>query len=343
MIKVTALTGSKHDPSSRFRVRQFIPSLSKLGIEVTEYWPLISRYKVEPLPWLVKAMRRRGLRAAQQSDVTWLGRELISGQLSFEPTAGRRKVFDVDDAIWLPYEAGLGKDFSADIVKHCDGVIAGNQYLVDHYERLGSKVWLAPTSVDTEVWVPPKPTDEVRWTIGWSGSWTNLKFLYTIEEPLAEFLTQNLDARLLVVCDRAPHMKRLPKDSWLFVPWTMENEVGLVQLMDVGLMPLENSEWALGKCGFKMLSYMSVGLPVIVSPVGVNAEILARGDVGLAAQSVEDWFPALEKLYRDRDLGKRMGLTGRAVVEEKYSVHANTPKLAEIFREVAGSSGLLEG
>jgi glycosyltransferase involved in cell wall biosynthesis len=336
MIKVTALTGSKHDPSSRFRVRQFIKPLQQLGIEVTEYWPLISRYKIEPLPWLVKALRRRGLRAAQTSDITWLGRELISGRLSFEAEAGKKKVFDVDDAIWLAYESQLGKDFSADIVKQCDGVIAGNQYLADHYERLGSKVWLVPTSVDTDAW-KPKPTEDKRWTIGWSGSWSNLKFLYKIEEPLAEFLARNLDTRLLIVCDRAPKFKKLPRDSWLFVPWSMQNEVGLVQFMNVGLMPLENSEWALGKCGFKMISYMSVGLPVIVSPVGVNAEILARGGVGIPAVSVEDWYPALDLLYKDRELGAQMGVAGRQVVEESYSVAANAPKLAAIFREVVGS------
>jgi glycosyltransferase involved in cell wall biosynthesis len=334
MIKVTALTGSKHDPSSRFRVRQFIKPLSKLGVEVTEYWPLISRYKIEPLPWLVKAMRRRGLQAARASDVTWLGRELISGRLSLEASAGNKRVFDVDDAIWLPYQASLGRDFSAGIVQHCDGVIAGNRYLADHYEQLGARVWLVPTSVDTDIW-KPKRNHETSWTIGWSGSWTNLKFLYNVESALAEFLASNLDARLLIVCDREPKLKKLPKDSWLFVPWNMQNEVGLVQLMDVGLMPLEDSEWALGKCGFKMLSYMSVGLPVVVSPVGVNAEILARGEVGLPATSSDDWYRALERLYQERELGKRMGLAGRGVVEDHYSVQVNAPKLAEIFREVA--------
>ena len=116
-----------------------------------------------------------------------------------------------------------------------------------------------------------------------------------------------------------------------------ENEVGLVQLMDVGLMPLEDSEWALGKCGFKMLSYMAAGLPVVVSPVGVNAEILSRAELGFAATSPADWFEAFERLYRDRELGKRLGANGRRVVEEHYSVKTNVLKLAEIFREVSQS------
>jgi glycosyltransferase involved in cell wall biosynthesis len=337
MIKVTALTGSKHDPSSRFRIRQFIRPLRAHGVAAAEYWPLISRYKIEPLPWLVAGMRLPGLLASRISNVTWLGRELISGQFSFENLAGRKRVFDVDDAIWLPYRSNLGLDFSAEIVGHCDGVIAGNRYLAEHYERLGAKVWLVPTSVDTDVWRPAAQTTGSKWTIGWTGSWANLKFLNAIEEPLAEFLAQHSDCRLLVVCDRPPSFKKLPPHAWEFVPWSMENEVSLVQRMDVGLMPLEDSEWARGKCGFKMLSYMAVALPVIVSPVGVNAEILARGELGIAARSNSDWYQALEHLYGAREAGARMGSTGRRVVEEHYSVRTNIVKLADIFREVSDS------
>ena len=102
MIKVTALTGSKQGASSRFRIRQFIGPLREFGIDVNEYWPLISRYRIEPLPMLVTAMRIPGLVASRFSNITWLGRELLSGRFSFEHLTGGKRVFDVDDAIWLP-------------------------------------------------------------------------------------------------------------------------------------------------------------------------------------------------------------------------------------------------
>ena len=333
MIKVTALTGSKHDPSSRFRIRQFIKPLRALGVEVNEHWPPISRYKIEPLPWLVTAMRIPGLVASRFSDVTWLGRELISGRSSFEHLAGKKRVFDVDDAIWLPY----GSDFSAEIAKQCEGVIAGNRFLSEYYESLGARVWLVPTSVDTDLWRPANKEIRDRWTIGWTGTWANLKFLYAIEEPLADFLAQHQDSRLLVVCDREPVFKKLPDRNFHFARWSSKNEVRLVQQMDVGLMPLEDSQWARGKCGFKMLSYMAVGLPVIVSPVGVNQEILTHNELGFAANSADDWYQALECLYKDRSSGARMGSAGRKVVDEFYSVKTNVPKLAAIFHEVAES------
>lgn len=330
MIKVTALTASKIDPSSRFRIRQFIKPLAQLGVAVDEHCPLINRYRIEPLPALSIALRIPGILASRFTDVTWLGRELVSGRCTLEGIAGKRRVFDVDDAIWHPYE----KDFSEEIVRRCAGVIAGNQYLADHYERIGARVWLVPTSVDTDLWTAGPYRDE-GFTVGWIGSWSNLKFLYQIEEPLADFLSENHDARLLVVCDREPSFARISKERVQYARWSVDNEVELVQQMNVGLMPLDESESARGKCGFKMLSYMSVGLPVVVSPVGVNKEILERDEIGFAAPSSNEWYQALKMLHQEAGLRKRMGEAGRRVVLDHYSVKATAPKLAKIFREVA--------
>src|SRR5438309_3319492 len=99
MIKVTALTASKVDPSSRFRIRQFIEPLKNLGIDVHEHRSLINRYRIEALPWLAMALRIPGLLASRFSDLTWLGRELVSGKHTLEGIAGRKRVFDVDDMI----------------------------------------------------------------------------------------------------------------------------------------------------------------------------------------------------------------------------------------------------
>lgn len=330
MIKVTALTASRIDPSSRFRVRQFIPALGGLGVAVTEYAPIVNRYKIEPLPWLAMATRIPGLLASRFSDVTWLGRELVSGRYSLEDWAGKKRLFDVDDAIWLSYKP----NFSERIVQHCNGVIAGNRFLADHYEKLGARVWVVPTSVDTDVWKPRNDTGGNKWTVGWIGSFANLHFLYEIEEALADFLDAHSGSQLLVVCDREPLFKRLRVDSWVYTPWSTGREVELVQKMDVGLMPLDDSDIARGKCAFKMLSYMAASLPVVVSPVGVNQEILERDQVGLAASSADDWNEALVRLYSDHQLGQQMGAAGRRVVLEHYSVIANAPKLANIFREV---------
>jgi glycosyltransferase involved in cell wall biosynthesis len=314
-------------------VRQFIRPLRELGIEVSEHYPLISKYRTEPLPLLTMLTRLPGLLAARFGDITWLGRELVSGRHTLERFAGKRRLFDVDDAIWLVYPNA----FSEAIALNCDGVIAGNNFLAEHYRERGARVWVVPTSVDTEIWRPAPKSEKRDWTIGWTGTWSNLKYLYDVEEPLAEFLVQHQESSLLIVCDRKPEFERIPRDRWQFIRWSPETEVGPVQGMDAGLMPLADTEWTRGKCAFKMLSYMASGVPVVASPYGVNGEIFQRAKIGFPATTEDDWYAALSKLYNEREAATNMGLEGRRIVEEFYSVKKSAMMLARIFEEVAAS------
>lgn len=330
MIKVTALTSGRHNPSSRFRVRQFIRPLNELGIDVTEYYPLINKYHTKPVVPLGMLARLPGVLASRSSNVTWLERELAPGKLTLERFAGTRRLLDVDDAIWLN-----APNFSERLARVCDGVIAGNEFIADYFRKFAARVWIIPTSLDTALWRPGPQVRRDHWTIGWSGTSSNLEYLYLIEEALADFLAENRQAQMMVVCDRRPVLKRLPRESWRFVRWSAKHEIRLVQEMDVGLMPLPNSQWARGKCALKMLMYLAVGIPAIVSPVGVGKELLDQREVGLAASDTNQWFEALRRLYRDRELSARLGAAGRKLVDERFSVTTNAPKLAAVIHEIA--------
>jgi glycosyltransferase involved in cell wall biosynthesis len=83
-----------------------------------------------------------------------------------------------------------------------------------------------------------------------------------------------------------------------------------------------------------MLQYMGVGLPVIVSPVGMNRDVLEKGDVGLTASSPDEWYEALVSLYEDRSLGVKLGSEGRKVVERFYNADIAARNMAEIFKSL---------
>lgn len=331
MIKVTALTSGRHNPASRFRVRQFIGPLNSFGIDVTEHYPVLNKYRTKRLLPLGMLARLPGVLASRSSKVTWLERELAPGKLTLERFAGTRRLLDVDDAIWLN-----APNFSERLAQICDGVIAGNEFIADHYRKFGARVWTIPTSLDTALWRPGPAVRRDCWTIGWTGTSSNLEYLYPIEAALADFLNEHKQAQLLVVCDRRPVLKKLPPESWRFVRWSAESEIRLVQEMDVGLMPLPDSQWARGKCALKMLMYLAVGIPAIVSPVGVGKELLDRREVGLAAREANEWFAALRRLFGDREVAARLGAAGRKLVEERFSVTTNVPKLADVIHEIAG-------
>jgi glycosyltransferase involved in cell wall biosynthesis len=328
MIRVAALTSGPNTPSTRFRVRQFIRPLRERGVSVAEHHLGFSKYLGGARNL---AGRIPGILSSWAADVTWLERELIPGRLTLEPLTKRPRLFDVDDALWLIGKSG----FSERIAALSDGVIAGNEFLAEHYRASGVPVWVVPTSIDTDTWVSAERQDDGDWTVGWIGTAATLPYLLQIERALARFVLRHDRARLLVVSDERPKLSALPEGRWHFEQWSAEREVQLVQGMSVGLMPLPDSRWAQGKCSCKMLSYMSVGLPVVVTPVGTNKEILSLGEVGLPATSDADWTEALEVLFEDATLAALMGRKGRAIVESRFSVKRNVEVLARILREVA--------
>jgi glycosyltransferase involved in cell wall biosynthesis len=331
MIKVTALTSGRHFPSSRFRIRQFIEPLRAQGIDVSEHYPLINKYHLKWLAPLGMLARLPGVIAARSSSITWFERELLPGQFTLERYAGTKRLVDIDDALWLN-----APRFSERLAQLCDGVIAGNEFIAEHYRQCGARVWTVPTSVDTCIWQPAAARARDEWTIGWTGTSSNLKYLYLIAEPLADFLAQNPEARLLIVCDKKPSLPKLPAGSWRFVHWSATNEVALVQSLDVGLMPLPDMEWTHGKCALKLIMYMAVGIPAVISPVGVGKEILDQNEVGLTALSVNDWFEALTRLLNDGNFAERLGANGKRLVEKEFSVEINAPRIAAVIREIAG-------
>lgn len=335
VIRVAALSSGQNDPSSRFRLRQYFASLRQLGIHVTEYLPRVDKYVERS--WRNGALARLpSVLASRRYDAVWLNRELVAGRETIERFAGSRTIFDVDDAIWLEGDPG----FAASIARKSAVVIAGNRVIASYFEPHAKKIELIPTSVDTDRWTPlarSASRDREDFVIGWSGTGWNLHFLHDIEDQLAEFLAGAKNAKLLVVCDREPDFRKLPENKVVYRKWSADDEVDAVRAMDVSLMPLDDDEWTRGKCGLKMLCAMSVGVPVIASPVGVVAEILDGTDAGVVADRGE-WGGALNTLYSDSLLRERMGQAGRERVIERYSVAKHAETLARIFREVARRS-----
>ncbi len=344
-MRVAALTAGAQDPSARFRVRQFIAPLRAAGIGVEEYSPVLSKHSEPPLPG--RAARRAwfGVKAlswvpavvrSRRSQVVWLQRELVSGGFSLEGLLKSPLVFDVDDAIWL--DTGRSPDQMRRIADRAAVVMAGNGYLADWFRPHARRVEIIPTAVDCDRYTPADPAARAggeRFVVGWTGTHWNLKYLESLEAPLARFLQRHADAELLVVANREPSLPRLPAARVRFLPWTSDTEVSGVRGMDAGLMPLPDNEWTRGKCSFKMLQYMACGIPVVVAPVGMNAEVLAQAPVGLGARAEEEWDEALEVLYADRGRARAWGEAGRRLALDRYSRAVVGERIRQILWQVA--------
>jgi len=338
-LRVAAFTGGETVPAPRFRVRQYIPFLKAYGIEMKEFcarwgsWPPEGQFR-RPF-WLLGTVADwvPPVLKSHRYDLTLLQREMVSTLTTLEPLTKRPRVFDVDDAVWLNRGGRTG---FATILKMCDGVICGNSFIAEHASRWNDNICLLPTAVDTDRYVPSPAHQRrnPRRIIGWSGLSSGLKYVTEIEEALLAVLTRHRDVVLRIVSDKPPQFKRLSASQFEYIPWSPQNEVETIQEMSVGLMPVENSLWARGKCSYKMLLYMSCGIPVVVSPVGMNEEILALGKVGLGPRTASEWSDALEWLLQNPEQGQEMGRAGRVIVEQHYSVVVCAPRLASFLRSV---------
>ncbi|HEX5126440.1 MAG TPA: glycosyltransferase family 4 protein [Rhodocyclaceae bacterium] len=334
MLRVAAFTQGRDVPSARFRVHQYIPALQHLGIDMAE-WP--AEYGSYPpngvlrrLAWLPRAFaeRAQALMQAADADAALIQREMISTLATVEKRWKKPVVFDVDDAIWI-HQRFSGVDR---IARACGTVICGNTFLADHFSDFAD-VKIIPTAVDTLRYEPGKRSGFPL--MCWSGSTSGLPYLEALEKPLREVFQVLPQAKLRVICNQPPRFENFPADKLEFVPWSRKIEVQSMQAAWVGLMPMPDTIWTRGKCSFKMLTYMSCGVPAVVSPWGMNREVLAQGEGAMGVPNDAQWAEILMYLLTSPERIAAMGEAGRATVLEHYSVDVLAVKLAEILREVA--------
>ena len=211
-------------------------------------------------------------------------------------------------------------------------MIASTPYLSEAVRVFTPDVDTIPTPVDVENYKVRRHALVSPVTLGWTGGGGNLAYLQMLERPLAR-LAKRHDLRLRIVSNREFSMPGIETD---YVPWSLEIESTNMSEFDIGLMPLVENAYTLGKCGFKLMQYMASGVPAVASPVGVNREIVRPGQTGFLAESEADWEAHLESLISDVDLRHRLGQESRKVAEREFSYRIWAPRLAEALKEISG-------
>ncbi len=248
----------------------------------------------------------------------------------------KKIIYDFDDAIWITsiseQNSAAANFKNADkvksICKWAYKVSCGNEYLCNYARQYNSNVIYNPTCVDTEKRHNILAKHEVeRISIGWTGSFSTLKYLEIIEPALKQ-LQDKYDFDIKIICNEKPS---LDLKNVKFIKWSEENEVSALATCQIGLMPLTNDEWSEGKCGFKLIQYGSLGIPAVSSPIGVNKIIIEEGINGFFATSTNEWFIAIEKLILDKALRRKMGIAGRTKIIAQYSLQSNLNNFLSLF------------
>jgi glycosyltransferase involved in cell wall biosynthesis len=257
--------------------------------------------------------------------------------------AGIPVIVNYDDAIFYRYSLHpnafvkflLGGKIDT-VMRKADLVIVGNDYLAEYARKAGAGcIEILPTVVDL-VRYPGTPTrSNPVFTIGWIGSPSTAKYLTQIAPALAE-VSAGGGAKLRLI---GSGPIELPGIETEIRPWSEETEVAQLESCDAGIMPLHDGLWERGKCGLKLIQYMACGLPVVVSAVGMNKQLVREGVNGFLARDNAEWAKALQALRDDPKLGERMGLAGRKKVEADYSLQVTAPRLEALIRQVVIRAG----
>ncbi len=258
---------------------------------------------------------------------------------------GIRYIVDYDDAIFHKYDMhnnkiiqGLLKNKIAKVMKYADHVIVCNAYLESYAKKYNDRTFRLPTVVLLDKYKKEMETfqekEDKNFVIGWIGSRTTSIYILEILPVIKKFVDTYQDVRFdLVGFDKALlSQKDIEKYQLNIISWSEEKEIENILTFDIGIMPLHDDPWSRGKCGFKLVQYMSCKKPVIASPVGINTSLVKESENGFLAKSLDEWFRAFETLYLNKELRETIAVDNFNKIELEYNHEINCRNYVDLIK-----------
>lgn len=310
--------------SSRLRAWQYIPYFERAGMEVRA----VNRLKLSS----DLAYGAAVLRGALWADLIFLQKRFLPGPLLRACRAlGRKVVYDFDDAIYALRDgtpAPRMKDLHA-CLRLSAAVVAGNECLASYARAHNARVEVIPTPVAALPFTP-KPRTPGCFVVGWIGSRGALPDLQLMYGVLQRLSKQIPEVVLKVISAEPVSIEGVRVEN---VRWQLATADEELRQADIGIMPVPDNVYGQGKCAYKALQCMSLGLPVVLSPVGMNREIVTNGIEGFLANSDDEWFDAVGRLHKDLELAAKMARAAYARAQT-YTLERCAEKLLALCREV---------
>lgn len=327
-MNVLVLTNNPRRPSFRQRVEIYLGFLRRNGMDC----------EVVRFPAGVAA-RYRLLKRCGDFNAVFLHKKRLN--LIEAPLLRRfagKIIYDFDDSVMYKARAPQHYSFSDWVrfrltVKLSDLVIAGNPYLAEHARKFNANVEILPTGLNTKDYkIPIEPRNDGKIRLVWIGSRSTLKYLAQIKPALEEIGSRFDNVALRIIADDFFDLEKMPVEK---CAWSAETEAADLATSDIGLAPLPENRFTMGKCGFKILQYAAAGLPVIASPVGVNADYVRDHITGRLASGKEQWVDGVAELIESPKSRSEMGRNALEFVES-FDADVIGEQLASLIRRCVG-------
>lgn len=337
-------------PSSRYRIYQYLNSYKKSGIAVA-IAPLFGSHfftnnKIIKIGYTLYYYLRRSFKLLQvyKYDLIYVEYELFPYFPSIFEKLFRflkvKYIVDYDDAIFHNYNSSsnffvklLLSNKIDNVIKNAHYVLSGSPYLTNYISRINAKCVEIPTSVSQDKYVQKtKSETNTVFTIGWIGSrTTSINVLKLI--PAFEVLSHKMEFKLNLIGFDINESSKLAHLNVNFINWNAETEIEEINKFDVGIMPLENTRFNQGKCGFKLVQYMGCSLPTIATPLEANVKI-NRNKKNLYAITTEEWVSAFEKIYNNQNYFREVGQENYEDFTKYYTVESNSETYIALFNKL---------
>ena len=240
-----------------------------------------------------------------------------------------RIIYEIEDTIYelnAFWEDGIVRSFGLryqarlcrNMMRHAAHIIVENEYHAAEARTYGHDVSFITAPIDTGRVHPGPSHDSSTVTLGWIGGTPTTALLEQLQPVFRAIGTRFPQAQLLTVGAALQfRAKGIPHEH---LPWSEESEVALLQRMDIGLMPLDDAPFNKGRLGYKMIQYMSVGIPIVADHIGLNSTVVRDGENGFLVSSEAEWIEKIGMLILDRGLRERMGKAGWNIAEERYAI-----------------------
>lgn len=342
-------------PSQRFRFEQYLELLKENEVEplIFSFWneqTFINLYGdnlLLKISGLITGIIKRIFHLIYLiplSNLVFIHREVLPvGPPIFEfiicKIFNKKIIYDFDDAIWMSLTSKSNRIASyfkypqkvSQICKLSHKISCGNSFLGNFARIYNENVIINPTTIDTDNQHNrlKKHSSKKTIVIGWTGTHSNFVYLETILPALKEMENNNISFTFRVIANINP---KLDLKSFEFIKWKVDTEIEDLMSFDIGVMPLDEkiSDLSKGKCGFKALQYMALGIPPVVSPVGINVEIIEINKTGFIANN-NQWYEILLNLINDFELRNRIGADARKYIIDNYSVLSNSKNFLNLF------------
>lgn len=256
----------------------------------------------------------------------------------------KKLVYDIEDNVMMQASNAInpivkllrGPGKTRYLIKNADHVITSSPFLNDYCmeNNIKESCTYISSSLDTDRFIPiNKYKNDHKVVIGWTGTFTSSGYLDLLREVFVK-LAKNYDFKLRIIGN---FDYDLPGVDLEVIRWTAENEVGDLQGIDIGVYPLEQNKWVLGKSGLKALQYMAFGLPAVATNVGTTPQIISHLENGWLVKTDDEWFTALATLIEDHKLREKLGQNARKTVLKKYSKHNIRLEYLSILNEQIGT------